>query len=269
MTPYQRVWASTSRALRTPSLIDRGLHVEYPAAAIADRSELESITPMTLSAGLPLIVGAMGNPNFASEHLVDTEAGYRLNLGSVWAIDVVGFAGRYDHLQTYEPQAPTIQVVDGMPQIKLLTRYENLMQADTRGAEVSTRVQLRDGWQVDGAFSAFHLTPHANGSLDPAVPFYEGHAPSRQWRAHLALPFFARGQADVHLFRTGSLSQLEVDPYTRLDTRVEWSLTGQLSAIVTGQNLLNSAHAEFHGHETNLQSTLVPRSVALRVVCHF
>jgi hypothetical protein len=190
-------------------------------------------------------------------------------VGSLWSLDLVGFAGRYDDLQTYEPQAPTFEVVDGVPQMKLLTRYENVMRADTYGAEIASRLQLRDGWQVDGAFSAFHLTPHANGSQDPAVQLYEGHTPLTQWRAHLALPLFARGQADVHLFRTGALPQLAVEPYTRLDARFEWSLTGQLSAVLSGQNLLSPSHSEFRGHETNMQSTLVPRSVGLRLVCRF
>ena len=272
ITPTQRVWAASSRALRTPSLIDRGLHVEYPLAALGRSALAQLDTPpqsRAVFAAMPIVVGAVGNPDFSSEHLVDTEAGYRFNLGSIWSVDVVGFSGRYDDLQTYEPQTPVVEIVNGLPQVKILTRYENIMRADTHGAEVSSRVQLRDGWQVDGAFSAFRLTPHANGSQDPAVALYEGHAPARQWRAHLALPLFARGQADVHLFRTGPLPQLAVDPYTRLDARVEWSLSGQISAVVSGQNLLDGAHSEFRGHETNMQSTLVPRSGSLRLVWRF
>ena len=266
VTPTQRVWAATARALRTPSLIDRGLHVEYPLQAMGRSAQIAVNAARALSSA---VVGAVGNPAFSSEHLVNTEAGYRFNLGSLWSVDVVGFAGRYDGLQTYEPQPPVIEVVNGTPQIKLLSKYENMLRADTHGAEVATRLQLKDGWQVDGALSTFHLTPHPNGSLDPAVPSYEGHAPSHQWRAHLALPLFARGQADMHLFRTGALPQLSVPSYTRLDARVEWSLTGQLSAVVSGQNLLNAAHSEFRGHETNMQSTLVPRSLGLRLVFRF
>jgi len=130
-------------------------------------------------------------------------------------------------------------------------------------------LQLAPGWQLDGAFSAFHLTPDPNGSLDPGVVTYEGHAPSQQWRAHLALPLFARGQADVHLFRTGSVRHLAVPAYTRIDARIEWSLTSQLSAIAGGQNLLRQSHPEFYGHETNMQSTLVPRSGTLGLVWRF
>jgi outer membrane receptor protein involved in Fe transport len=268
VTPTQRVWAATSRALRTPSLIDRGLHVVYPLQAMG-RSARVQLSSRLAAASIPTIVGAVGNPEFSSEHLVDTEGGYRFNLGSRWSVDVVGFAGRYDDLQTYEPQAPVVESVGGVRQVKLFSRYENLLRADTHGAEVASRIQLKDGWQIDGAFTAFHLTPHANGSQDPSVQLYEGHAPSRQWRAHLALPLFARGQADLHLFRTGSIAQLEVEPYTRLDARVEWSLTGQLAAAVSGQNLLSTGHSEFRGHETNIQSTLVPRSLGVRLVYRF
>ncbi len=268
VTPAQRIWAATSRALRTPSLIDRGLHVEYPLEAMG-RSARVQVSSRVAAAAIPTIVGALGNPEFSSEHLVDTEAGYRFNLGSRWSVDFVGFAGRYDDLQTYEPLAPVVEVVDGIRQAKVFARYENLLRADTNGAEVATRIQLKDGWQVDGAFTAFHLTPHANGSRDQAVQLYEGHAPSRQWRAHLALPLFARGQADVHLFRTGSIAQLKVEPYTRLDARVEWSLTGRLAAVASGQNLIGPAHSEFRGHETNIQSTLVPRNLELRLVYRF
>ena len=98
MTPTQRVWAAASRAVRTPSLIDRGLYVEYPLAALpaAARTQLEqSSLGMSSRAGVMPIVGVLGNPDFSNEYLVNTEAGYRLNVGSTWSVDVVGFSGRY------------------------------------------------------------------------------------------------------------------------------------------------------------------------------
>ena len=80
VTPQQRLWASAARAIRIPSLIDRGLHVEYP--------------PTMLPNGISLTAGALGNPEFGSEHLFNAEIGYRLNLGSRVSIDAVGFSGR-------------------------------------------------------------------------------------------------------------------------------------------------------------------------------
>lgn len=271
-SPRQRVWAAVARALRMPSLIDRGLHVEYPAThelpgGQAVPSLLTQVLPPTVRP--QFVVGATGNPAVGSEHLVNTEAGYRLQLGARASLDVVGFSARYEDLQTLEPQAPEVTFAGGVPRVTLLTRYENLLGADTRGAEVSGRLQLAEGWLIDGAFSAFHLTPHLNGSLNPEAVGYGGHAPARQWRAHLALPASRRGQVDLHLFHTGAIAKLEVPAYTRVDARLEWSLTGRLSAIASGQNLFEDAHAEFLAHEVNVGSTLVPRSGALRLVWRF
>jgi iron complex outermembrane receptor protein len=55
----QRVWAATSRALRTPSLRERGIRVDYP--------------PVPSGNGLPLFVSALGNPAARTEELVDVE----------------------------------------------------------------------------------------------------------------------------------------------------------------------------------------------------
>jgi iron complex outermembrane receptor protein len=256
LTPQQRLWASAARAIRIPSLIDRGLRVEYP--------------PTMLPNGMAMAAGAIGNPGFGSEHLFNAEAGYRLNLGSRVSIDAVGFAGRYDDLQTYEPVAPVVvPSLSGPPTLQVLTQVQNVLRADTTGAELSGRLQLTQAWEIDAAFSAFHLTPHANGSLDVNAIAYDGRSPQTQWRAHSSFPLAGRGQADLHLFRVGAIDGLAVPAYTRLDARIEWPLTRQLSIIASGQNLTNHAHAEFSGHETNLQFTLVPRSAGLRLAWRF
>jgi iron complex outermembrane receptor protein len=89
--PRQRVWAATSRALRTPSFSERGIHLEYP--------------PVPTEAGLPLFVTAVGNPAIQTETLVDAEAGYRLEIGSAASVEVTGFVGRYDRLATRRQRA--------------------------------------------------------------------------------------------------------------------------------------------------------------------
>jgi iron complex outermembrane receptor protein len=257
MTPQQRLWASAARAIRIPALIDRGLYAEYP--------------PMIQPNGLQLTVGVMGNPDFQSEHLLNTELGYRVNVGSMVSIDVVGFHGRYDDLQTYEPLEPVFVPSPqpfAPPGIKVLTQGQNVLKAETTGAELSGRLQLSRTWEIDGTFSAFHLTPHPNGSRDQSAITFDGKAPSYQWRAHSAFPL-ARGQADLHLFRVGALDRLAIPAYTRLDARIEWPLTSRMSAIVSGQNLTNHAHAEFAEHAATMQSTFVPRSAGLRLAWRF
>ena len=130
ITPAQRVWTSAARAIRTPSLIDRGFHVEYP--------------PLPQPNGTLLIAGASGNRAFHSGHLINTEGGYHLTLASVASIDIVGFVGRYHDLQTYEPQLPTVSVGPfGVPLIRVLARNENRLRADTAGRRVHRTISTQ------------------------------------------------------------------------------------------------------------------------------
>jgi len=262
----QRAWAAVARAVRTPSLIDLGVHVEYPAALAIPALKLRrEIAPVAI----PVFVGGLGNPDFQSERLINAEAGYRLNITRRASFDLVAFRGRYDDLQTFEPLPPVVQLVNGQPVLKVLSQQENRLRADTYGAEVSGRVQLGNRWQVDGALASFHLTPHLMGSLDPSLPGYDSHAPAYQWRTHVAMPLSRRGQADIHFFHTGPIDSADVPVIARLDARAEWSLTRQLSVVASGQNLLRPSHLEFNGDKTVLESTQIPRSGGLRLAWRF
>jgi outer membrane receptor protein involved in Fe transport len=146
---------------------------------------------------------------------------------------------------------------------------ESLLGADTRGVEIAGRVALGGAWQVDGSFSAFHLTPHPDAaSHDATTPTYDGHAPTYQWRGHSALSLGPRATADVLLFYVGSLGQLGVPAYTRADGRFEWKLTRHVSVSARGHNLLSPAHAEFASDQT-IESTRVPRGGNLRLTWRF
>ena len=59
----QHLWAAVSRAVRTPSL--------------GDVSGRYNFTSFVGQGGLPVVVGALGNPAFQSEEVLNTEAGYR------------------------------------------------------------------------------------------------------------------------------------------------------------------------------------------------
>jgi len=56
------------------------------------------------------VIGALGNPAFQSETLVNTEVGYRVEIGSTASVDVAVFHGRYDNLKTSEPLAPRLEL---------------------------------------------------------------------------------------------------------------------------------------------------------------
>ena len=249
--PHQRLWAATSRALRTPSLEERGIRVDYP--------------PVPSASGLPLVVTALGNPAAQTETLVDGEVGYRLEIGTAGSIDVTGFVGRYDHLVTQEPAAPIVQFVPS-PRILVTSLVGNQLEATTRGLEVAGHWTPVPAWRLDGSYTAFHLTPQlAAASQDPAAAREDGSAPRTQWQLRSAFSPVTRATLDVAIFHVGPLEQLQVDAYTRADISAEWRFTSRLSAMAIGQNLLDAAHAEFAGAGSLLMSTQVPRSGSLRL----
>jgi iron complex outermembrane receptor protein len=257
INPRQHVWAAASRALRTPSLVDKGIRIDFLPTAPSATSP-------------PVFVSALGNQAVRNERFVSTEAGYRIDIASRVAIDVAGFIGRYQGLQTAEPSAPTVAFVNGGPVIHVSTVFDNLLDAQTRGGEIAARATITDAWQVDGSFSAFHLTPHLNvASRDPVAATFDGSAATFEWRGHSAMSLGPRVQADLLLFHVGSLRELGIPSYTRADARLEWQLTAPLSIAVQGQNLLSPAHAEFSVGTTTLLSTQVPRSAALRLTWRF
>lgn len=228
----EHVWASISRAIRTPSFLDQALNLTAPF-------------PMANSP-LPVFTVVKGNPNVQAETVVDGEVGYRVEIGQRASLDVATFVSRYESLRTREPGSPSV-VYTPFPHILQDVVFENLLNARTHGAEISGRVQLSTWWRVDGSFSAFHLTPESQNSRDPIAATYDGDAPGHQVRLHSAFTLNTRSEIDVAVWQVGALQQLAVPGYTRLDVRMQWPLTRSLSVAVTGQNLLNDRLYEFRG----------------------
>jgi iron complex outermembrane receptor protein len=251
MRPRQRLWAATSRALRTPSLYERGIRVEYP--------------PAPGPGGLPLVVTAVGNPAAETENLIDAEAGYRLEIGTSGSIDVTGFVGRYEHLQTRELAAPIVQFVPS-PHILVASQLDNRLEATTRGLEVAGQFTPIPGWRLGGSYTAFDLLPTlAASSQDPLAANSDGSAPRTQWQLRSTFSPGTRTKLNVAIFHVGRLEQLLVDSYTRTDVSGEWQLTRNVSATAIGQNLFDPAHAEFGGAGSFLLVTQVQRSASLRL----
>jgi iron complex outermembrane receptor protein len=249
--PHQRLWAATSRALRTPSLYERGIRVDFPPVGSAN--------------GLPLLVSVVGNPAEVTENFVDAEAGYRLEIGTAASIDITGFAGRYEHLQTEELTAPIVQFVPS-PQIQATSQFGNQLAATTRGLEIAGYWTPVPVWRLDGSYTAFHVTPQlAAASTDPIAAQTDASAPRTQWQLRSALSPFPRATFNVAIYHVGPLEQMHVDAYTRADISAEWRFTSRLSAMAIGQNLLTPAHAEFATSGSLLLATQVPRSVNLRL----
>ena len=247
------VWAAVSRAVRTPSLGD--VSGRYNFASFIGQG------------GLPVVVGALGNPGYQPEEVVNGEAGYRLELGAVASIDVTGFVASYDKLKTSEPLAPRMELTPGPPHLFIPVQFGNLLGATTAGVEITARWTPAHWWTLEAGYSTFHLTPHLSpDSRDAAAASFDGNAPEAQWQARSTF-FFARGvELNTMVFHAGELSGLHVPAYTRADARLEVPLTRRLTLAVVGQNLADPTHAEYAGVGAIVTPTLIPRSASINLV---
>lgn len=206
-----------------------------------------------------MILGFVGNPDFGAETLTQGSVGYRAQVGAALSIDVVAFRGEYDGLATAEPLDPVFVVSPETPHVLAALHNENLLDATTRGLEVSGEWAPLDAWRLHGSYSWLRLTPRVDGSSrDEAARSFDGNAPRAQWQGHASYRPSAAFRIDASVYRVGSLRQLGIPAYTRVDARAERQIAHGLSASVAAQNLFEAAHAEFSG--ITLAPALIPRS---------
>jgi iron complex outermembrane receptor protein len=247
-----RVWGAVSRAVRTPSL--------------GDVSARYNFTSFVGQGGLPVVVGAIGNPTYKPEEVVNTEMGYRLELANA-SVDVTAFAAQYDNLKTSEPLAPRMELTPAPAHLFVPVQFGNLLEARTTGVEIVVRLTPVRWWGLEAGYSTFRLTPHVSPeSRDAAAASFDGNVPGAQWQARSTF-FLPRGmEIDTMLFHSGRLSSLGVDAYTRADARFEIPLTRRLSVAAVGQNLFDPAHAEYAGRGAIVTATTMPRSASVSLV---
>jgi iron complex outermembrane receptor protein len=227
--PHQSFWAAVTRAVRTPSRIERDVSV----------TGLASAEPL-------LFARLLGNPDFQSERLIAYTGGYRTLLGPDLYLDVDAFHNHY--LGLFDLGAPSIVVEQTPPPTRsvILFPYVNGIYGTTDGFEAAPR-WTPNGWlRVSGGYSYLHLdlSPLPGFNQGPAATD-EGDSPSHQ--VFVAPDLLLPHGVDVSpTWRYASaLVADEVPAYQTADLRVAWQVTPSIQLSVTGRNLLQPSHVEF------------------------
>jgi len=227
------VWASASRAVRTPSELDREFNILFAAAA-----------PLPMDTR-PLTLELLPNPDFDSEEVVSYELGYRRQWSSALAMDVALFHSVYDGLATLTPLAP--QIPADPPRIILVPLlFTNSTDAETSGAELVLDWRPRDNIDVTFAYSYLDMEldgPPPGAAVDAEAA--EGQSPANQASLRVHWAANDRIEFDGALYYVDELLAFGVDAYTRADLRVAFRLSDQLVFDLVGQNLFEDEHREF------------------------
>jgi iron complex outermembrane recepter protein len=234
-TPSTRhtFWASVSRAVRTPS---RG-ESDFRAA-------LQVIEPPFPSLP-PIVISAVGSPDYRSEILKAYEAGYRIKVTPRLSFDLALYYHDYLRLRSVEPQ-PQYFRQDAVPFIAIDGRVENNAFGSGYGAELVVNWEPADWWRLQASYSLQRLDIGLlPGSRDTFAVPDEGRLPQQQVKL-LSTWQLPRGVfIDAFTWFSDEVAANRVPAYVGLNLQLRWQPRPGLEVALTGQNLLDPRRSEW------------------------
>lgn len=233
----QTIWASVSRAVRTPARIDRDF-VLY-------------LTPT-----LPFIAGS---DSFRSENVVAYELGWRSQPLENVSFAVSTFYNVYDNLRSVQPGPPPF----GIP-----VTFANAVKGNTYGIELSATQQLTDWWNIRGGYTFLKKQLSVkSGNKDMNGARSESNDPENQFLLQSSIELPVGLQLGTVIRYVSKLPQPHVADYTGLDFRIGWKLNKIVELSIVGQNLLDDHHTEYIPSSPSPRE--IERSIYGKLICRF
>jgi iron complex outermembrane receptor protein len=233
-TARESLWASVTRAVRTPSRLDTDVELTDYAGT---------------SSGLPVYLRVNGSPQFQSEELITYETGYRRLVTSHCYVDVALFYNDYNDLYSFQVGAPFLEASPAPAHAVIPLLTSNGIQGNTKGFEVSPDWKPVNGWELRASYSYLDMElENKASSNDPtSVAGYEGSSPRHQVVIQSFVNLPKKMEFDQTYRYVSALPAQTVASYQTMDTRFGWHVTPELELSVGGQNLLQPHFAQFGG----------------------
>lgn len=257
-TPHRRqtLWASSSRAVRTPSRAESDVRIDFAPRVVP-------------GAPLPVRPVLLGSEAFEAEVLLAHEVGYRLMPASSVTLDVALFRNEYDRLRTFEPLDPVLEIGAAGPALLAPLRFSNLMTGTAQGLEVLTHWTPLTRWRMAASWSyvdvGLRLRPESRDTLGMQI---EDDSPRHQVRAQSYLTVTPDVEVDLLYYGVGRLPVQGVAAYHRLDARIAWRPRAPVRLALVVQNLGTGRHAEF-GSSLGETPTYSPRATYVQCTWRF
>lgn len=247
-TERQTLWASVSRAVRTPARLNTDLRITVPLAGLP----------------FPAYVDIKGNRDFESEELMAYELGYRIQVRDNLSFDLSLFYNDYDKLLTQESELP-IFVFSPTFYALLPVTQENGLEGESYGGTLVANWRPTANWRLQAQYAFIDVQLHNKpGSTDFNEQDIEGFSPEHQF----SLFSFIDLPHDLSLYSglryVDHLPTMDVHSYTALDLSLSWSPRDDLAFSITGQNLFDAGHVEFGSATGNDVGRNVYGKVTLR-----
>lgn len=214
ISDQQLLWASASRAIRSPTPFDR------------DVIEVVGDT-----------VFLTGNRDFDPERVDAYQLGYRVQPLANLSLSVSTFYNRYDDLRSIEPQSST----EFLP-----LKWGNGLKGHTYGVEAWGKWQLTDWWRLAPGVRFLHRNLAFKDGAVPVLNFSQaGNDPSRQALLTSSMDIFAGTSVNLTFRHVGALPEPRLPSYRELDAAIIHAVTPNLDLSLSGFNLLHDRHLEY------------------------
>jgi iron complex outermembrane receptor protein len=220
-------WAAVSRAVRTPSLIERDLMTNF----------------LVTDLGHVFWAECHGNPDFRSETLLSYEVGQRVQLRNRLSLDASIFYNLYHDLRTANLSNFYFDQQRGV--VVFPVYYVNGLSAHTYGTEIDLTYSATKNWNLTGGYTWLRLIPsdynHRLGLTETNGPTDRQH----EAQLHSEFDLSRTMQLDTSLYYMGSIPAVGIPGHWRADLRWGWRITPKVDLSVTGQDLLSASHPEY------------------------
>ena len=231
VTDKDLLWASISRAVRTPSRFDR-----------------ELFTPGVFA----------GGPNFDSEDLMAYEVGYRGQPFDNLSFSMSAFYNVYDNLRTVEATTPAVFPLQVM----------NNMRGNTYGVEAWGTFDATDWWRLSAGVNYISkdlsLKP---GSRDIFGVAFPGNDPDYQLSLRSSMNLTSNVTFDWDMRYVPALPAPFIPAYVEANARLGLRLNKDIEFSIVGSNLFEDHHAEFLN--PSIAARQIPRSVSAGINWEF
>lgn len=239
-SPRHSAWASVSRAVRTPSLLERDMTVTGPFGG-------------TIIAGLPVFLQVASNPSVGSERVIAYETGYRAQATDRLSFDTAAFYNKYDNLVINNTVPGLITLQPGF--ISFPLQFQNGAKGHSYGVELSTTYEASPRWKLYGAYTYLHINLETSLPTAPlpaitaSVAALAGQSPRHQMYVrsshdlprHLQLDLIGR-----YVDRLPGYTPV-IPSYVTADVQLAWRPRDKFEFAIVGQNLLDTLHQESPG----------------------
>lgn len=252
-TSYNSVWASISRAVRTPS------RLENDGQVVAGYLSNFSVP------NLPLTMAAQGifngNHAFKSEKLLAYELGYRHQLSPQASVDIAGFINDYSHLR--DLSLGGFSFMSGIPpQVLLQLMGNNKASGLTYGAEISGDWKPTEKWRLQGNYSFLDMNISTNTDkrfFDPTSNGADKTNHRHQVSIRSNYDVSDKLQLNLWLRYIDGIPYYKIPGYVTMDAKLAFNPNKNLELFLVGQNLLQQNHQEATPDLIFSPSGLIPR----------